>query len=261
MAKETFNRYEKKYLIDSAQRLELERELARHMSLDPYHVKETTYRILNLYYDTVDHRLIRHSLQKPKYKEKLRIRAYGVPTLDSYVYVEIKKKVKGIVNKRRTRMTLRDAYTMLQTREAPPHDAIHNEQVIHELLILLQQQALRPTTLLAYDRRAYTGIKESDLRITFDTNLQARRHYNGLEEGDYGALLLPESACLMEIKVRHAMPLWLSELLSSRQIYPTSFSKYGVEYLSYRATQVIGEPARIRLPGLQPSRQLITNHI
>lgn len=172
MAKETFNRYEKKYLIDSAQRLELERELARHMSLDPYHVKETTYRILNLYYDTVDHRLIRHSLQKPKYKEKLRIRAYGVPTLDSYVYVEIKKKVKGIVNKRRTRMTLRDAYTMLQTREAPPHDAIHNEQVIYELLILLQQQALRPTTLLAYDRRAYTGIKESDLRITFDTNFK-----------------------------------------------------------------------------------------
>lgn len=261
MANETFNRYEKKYLVDKAMRPELESALARYMDLDAYHINEDTYRVLNLYYDTPDHLLIRTSLQKPKYKAKLRIRAYGTPTLDAHVYVEIKKKVKGIVNKRRTSMILRDAYTMLQTKQAPHPDPLHNEQVVSELLVFLQQYTLRPATLLAYDRRAYTGREQRDLRITFDTNLLARRNHNGLEQGDYGVLLLPENLCLMEIKVRHAMPLWLTDLLSSQQIYPTSFSKYGVEYIHFRARETASERPRMRLPQQQSTTKLITNQI
>lgn len=230
MAIEVFNRYENKYLLSVKTFEVLERRLAEYMELDEYNRSHETYSITNLYYDTPDSYLIRTSLAKPAYKEKLRMRAYGVPEPDSRVYVEIKKKVAGLTNKRRSEIVLADAYPFLQTGTLPAPDPRLNTQVLHEIEYMLERHPLRPALYLAYDRRAYFGIGEHDLRISFDRGLRSRRTELKMEAGDFGEPLLGGDTWLMEVKSSQSLPLWLARLLAELQIFPTSFSKYGYEY-------------------------------
>lgn len=230
MAIEVFNRYENKYMLDGDTFRALQGRLSDHMELDAYNRQHETYTITNLYYDTPDSHLIRASLQKPAYKEKLRLRAYGVPDGDAKVYVEIKKKVAGLVNKRRSSLLLDEAYAFLQSRVLPEEQPYQNRQVLREIAYLLEANDLRPALYLAYDRRAYFGIGQHDLRVSFDKNIRTRRCDLALEAGDYGDPLLGRDQWLMEIKVARSIPLWLCEFLSEYNIYPTSFSKYGAEY-------------------------------
>lgn len=230
MAIEIFNRYENKYMLDTETFQKLSSRLSNYMVLDEYNKNGETYTITNLYYDTPDNHLIRTSLSKPKYKEKLRLRAYGVPDMDTEVYAEIKKKVTGLVNKRRSALQLGEAYMFLQTGDLPPEMPYQNRQVLREIAYILQRYDLRPALYLAYDRRAYFGIGQHDTRVSFDCNIRTRRYDLRLEAGDYGRSLLKDGQWLMEIKSIQSLPVWLCSLLSEYKIYPTSFSKYGTEY-------------------------------
>lgn len=233
MAIEVFNRYEKKFLIDEKTFNTLSMRLSDYVELDEYNKKNGFYSILNIYYDTEDDYYIRTSIQKPTYKEKLRLRSYGVPDLDSQVYIEIKKKVHKLVNKRRTPMILSDAYHFLQTKEVPKSNIKLNKQVINEILYFLNNRPVMPKLFLAYDRTAYFSNESRDLRITFDTNIRTRRHDLRLENGDFGDILLRDGLFLLEVKAKDSIPLWLVRLLSENKVYATSFSKYGTEYKKY----------------------------
>lgn len=68
-----FKRVEKKYRIDSAQRRAVEGAAAACMAVDAY----GRTRITSLYLDTPDRAMIARSVEKPLYKEKLRLRTYG----------------------------------------------------------------------------------------------------------------------------------------------------------------------------------------
>ncbi len=237
MAIEVFNRFEKKFLIDTKTYEEVLKVLNDYMEEDKYNKGGAFYTISNLYFDTDDNALIRTSLSKPKYKEKLRLRAYGVPEPDDKVYLEIKKKVNKLVNKRRTAIGLAEAYDFVRTGQKPEVKEFMNRQVLNELDYLINRNALSPKLYLAYDRRAYFGKDNRDLRISFDMNIRTRRYDLELEKGDYGEQLLAPDIWLMEIKAEKSIPLWLAELLSKHRIYSTSFSKYGTEYYSYIADQ------------------------
>lgn len=242
MAIEVFNRFENKYMLDTDTFEKLQGRLSEHMRLDAYNEERETYTITNLYYDTPDSHLIRASLGKPRYKEKLRLRAYGVPEPGAKVYVEIKKKVSGLVNKRRSALKLEEAYAFLRSGELPEKQPWQNYQVLREIDYLLQSHKLHPMLYLAYDRRAYFGTGQSDLRISFDRNIRTRRYDLALEAGDYGVPLLEPDQWLMEIKVAMSIPIWLCRLLSDYQIYPTSFSKYGREYQQTLKTAKVPYP-------------------
>lgn len=230
MAIEVFNRYEKKFLIDTDKLLKIQDKLLCYMELDEYNRSHDFYTISNIYYDTKDNQLIRHSLSKPQYKEKLRLRAYGVPKSDDKVYLEIKKKVCGLVNKRRTGMKLDEAYEFARTGIKPELKNYMNPQVINEIEYILKLYDLEPKLYLAYDRKAFFSKENKDLRITFDTNIRTRRENLRLESGDYGETLLDEGQWLMEVKAEKSLPVWLSRLLSENEVFTTSFSKYGNEY-------------------------------
>ncbi len=172
MAIEVFNRYEKKYMLEQDTLEKVLKTLERYMEPDTYNKLGGTYTISNVYYDTPDNHLIRTSLDKPKYKEKLRLRAYGVPGLDTNVFVEIKKKFSGLVNKRRSSLTLEQAYKFLETGLLPEAGPGQNRQVLREIAYMLETYDLYPTLYLAYDRMAYFGVGQHDLRISFDTNIR-----------------------------------------------------------------------------------------
>jgi len=230
MAIEVFNRYENKFLMDGKAYAAFYCRLLEYMEPDAYNRNGQLYAISNIYFDTAHDSLIRNSLAKSKYREKLRMRAYGVPKKDAKVYLELKKKVFGLVNKRRTALKLDETYEFVETGEPPVIRDYMNGQVIQEIAYVLQRHKLQPKVYLAYERNALFCKLNRDLRITFDTNIRSRRYDLRLEDGDHGEALLPAGQWLMEVKAEKTTPFWLSRLLSEHGLYRTSFSKYGNEY-------------------------------
>lgn len=233
MAIETFNRYEYKYLIDKKFYQKLTDTISDYMEPDKYNIGGKAYTIANIYYDTKDDFLIRTSLSKPAYKEKLRLRSYGVPSLSDMVFLEIKKKYKGIVNKRRTNIILSDAYSFIDKRYLEKDEVFMNHQVVNEICYFLGVYHVVPKVYLAYNRTAFFARDNPELRISFDTNIRTRRYDLRLEYGDYGKDLLDDNLYLMEIKAERSIPLWLTKMLSDYEIKKMSFSKYGTEFKNY----------------------------
>ncbi len=221
--KEVFKRVEKKYILTKEQFEPFMETVNEYMSPDSYG-RSTIY---NLYFDTPTHTLIRASIDKPVYKEKLRLRCYGKPGDDSVAFVEIKKKYRGVVYKRRVSMTYREAMDFTCRGIAPKRDS----QISHEIEWLLgYYDHISPAMLLTYDRVAFFAKDDPNLRITFDSNLLSRDYDFDLALGAYGTDLLPDGCVLMEIKIPDAMPLWLSHRLDELRIFPGNFSKYGTAY-------------------------------
>lgn len=240
MAIEVFNRFEHKYMLDRETFIKVIEVMDKHMEIDSHNIGHKPYTIANIYFDTPDDYLIRTSLQKPEYKEKLRLRAYGVPNIDSKVYLEIKKKYRGIVNKRRTTLKLSEAYSFVKSGKAPEPKEYMNRQVLRELEYFLKVYDLSPKVYLAYDRIAYFEKDNKDLRISFDMNIRSRRYDLAPEAGDYGERLLADDVYLMEIKTSLAKPLWLTHMLTELNIKRKSFSKYGTEFkneINHRDTE------------------------
>ena len=218
-----FKRVEKKYLLDEQQYLALREKLKDYMTVDEY--GETT--ICNIYYDTPEHILVRRSLEKPIYKEKLRVRSYGTPKPDGTVFVEVKKKFKGVVYKRRVSMKLPDSDRFTKGMPVGTKD----KQIENELLYFMKfYKGIAPAMYLSYERIALFGNEDPALRVTFDRNILFREEDLRLESGSYGRTILPEGTRVMEIKITNAMPLWLAHMLDEMRIFPASFSKYGSAY-------------------------------
>lgn len=222
MAITVMKRYEMKYLMDARQTEYLRRQLEGHMQIDEYGLTS----IASLYYDTSDARLIRASLEKPKFKEKIRLRSYGIATDQSPVFLELKRKYDGVVYKRRVQSVLPqvDHFFMGENTLGG------SEQIQKELAYFRDfYQTLLPSCLIIYDRTAYFE-PGGDLRLTIDYKPRYRMDDLTLTKSMEGIPLLNDGWSILEVKVQGAMPLWLSGILSTGKIYKTSFSKYGEAY-------------------------------
>ena len=218
-----FKRCEKKYVLTSSQYRLLMSEIGDRLVDDEY--RQST--ICNIYFDTPDYRLIRASIEKPVFKEKLRIRSYEVPTPDSNVFVEIKRKDRGVVYKRRVSMSYRDAIGYLCRNGQCPKD----NQITKEIDYFKSFYGnVRPAVSLFYDRLAFKGKDDDSLRITFDFNIRYRTKRLDLQYGTDGKRLTDSDRIVMEVKCLEAMPLWLCRVFSELEIFPASYSKYGNAY-------------------------------
>ena len=220
-----FKRVEKKYMLTEEQYNYMREQLASYMKVDDY--GESV--INNIYFDNDEDELIETSIEKPLYKEKLRLRAYGNATADTPAFFEIKKKYKGIVYKRRISMKLSDAYTYLETGKLP--EGVNKGNIPKEIDYMIKRYRLAPKAYIGYKRIAMYGIENKDLRITFDKDITSRYEDVRLERGLEGDLVLPEKTYLMEIKIPGAMPMWLARALSEGNIFSRSFSKIGSAHI------------------------------
>lgn len=225
---EFFKRVEKKYIINQNQ-YQILKEILDNKMVEDEHGKST---ICNIYFDTDDYELIRHSITKPVYKDKIRLRSYNVPTQADNVFLEIKRKYDKIVSKRRITIKLSDYYKMNLNNP--------KEQIEKELAYYFKFYKLTPKVYLSYLRTAYYDKENRDFRITFDSNIIARTYDLKLESGSYGESILPKGQYIMEIKTLNSIPLWLVKYLNDLKIVPGSFSKYGEAY-----TQLILEKDRV----------------
>ena len=221
-----FRRYELKYMLTLEQKHKILEAMSTHMQLDQY--GRTTIR--NIYFDTDNYRLIRRSIEKPAYKEKLRIRSYAQATADSTVFVELKKKYEKVVYKRRLPLCEQDAMSWVCREKTCPFDT----QISREIDYFIDFYGkLKPSAFLSYEREAYYDKNGRDFRVTFDDNILCRRTDVSLCSSVYGEPILPDGMVLMELKCSGGIPLWLVKVLSEEKIYKTSFSKYGTGYIKY----------------------------
>ena len=219
----TFKRYELKYLLNKKEKEEILLAMKPHMKLDDY--GRTVIR--NIYFDTENFRLIRRSLEKPVYKEKLRIRSYKPVQITDPVFVEIKKKYKSVVYKRRLLLPEKTVMESFRTGEPLPVCS----QIGDEIQYFREYyKNLQPSVFLSYEREAFHSLDGSDFRVTFDENILYRRNDISLGSEIYGHPLLGKQQTLMEIKTSGGIPLWMSETLTKHHLYKTSFSKYGSAY-------------------------------
>lgn len=218
-----FKRYEIKYMLTTEQKNKIVEIINPYMALDKY--GRTTIR--NIYFDTDNYRLIRRSIEKPLYKEKLRVRSYQTATEDSPVFVELKKKYKKVVYKRRISMTEPEAMAWICRGESPPKET----QITREIDYFRNFYGdLGPGVFLSYEREAFYSKDKSDFRVTFDDNILCRQTDMSLCSEPYGDRILPEGKVLMEIKCSGGMPLWMVHALTELGLSKTSFSKYGIAY-------------------------------
>ena len=222
MIQTVFNRVETKYLLTKLQAERLIKKISQNVKPGEYPYSK----ICNIYFDTNNSELIRKSIEKPIYKEKIRLRSYGIPNKKDKVFLEIKKKFDGIVTKRRIALNLEEVYKYLEKGKTPDT----NKQILNELDYCFKKYNLKPSMYISYERYSYSSKEDEQFRITFDTNITSRDYDLQLEKGDYGLSLFGEDLYLMEVKALESMPLWFTKALSELKIYPISFSKYGKIY-------------------------------
>ena len=225
-----FQRVEKKYMLTPEQYEGLNAALREWGMLPDEYGKHA---VCYVYYDTKDDLLIRRSIEKPVYKEKLRLRCYGSEGEEDIVFAEIKKKYKGIVYKRRITIDQERAHRWFAVERGCPQPT----QIGRELDYMMKRYDLYPRVYIGYDRLALFDPENPDLRVTFDTDIRWRTTQLDLRAGDWGQPLLEKDQILMEIKIPGALPIWLCRVLQELGIRQRSFSKYGTCYQKFLKEQ------------------------
>ena len=217
-----FKRYEKKYLLKKSEYEKL-MSFIRDKLVPDAHGKNT---LCSLYLDTPDFLLIRNSIDAISYKEKLRLRSYGVPRAEKTLFFEIKKKYNRVVYKRRVSMTTVEAANYIESGEMP-----FDSQVMREIDYLMKfYRHPKPNVCILCEREAFFDKENTDVRLTFDENLRYRYGFPTVDNIKEGTPLTDGNQYILEIKTPGAMPLWLARALSECEIYPRSFSKYAHAY-------------------------------
>lgn len=228
MVKEVFKRYELKYLISFEQYISLCEHLLEKMKYDAYGT-EGKYNIVSLYYDSDDSKIYYETRNKLRFRQKLRLRIYDQADETSTAFIEVKQKFKNVVNKRRTALPLNEAYDLLNTSGADWEQRnwqASNRQILKEAMHFKSLYDLRPELVVSYDRQAFSGIDEPDLRVTFDYNLMCRTDDLRIENGPEGQHFIDRDNVVLEVKVSETVPFWLSRLLSEHGCSKQSVSKF-----------------------------------
>ena len=224
--KTIFSRNEKKYIISQEQSEKLKIRIAEFMKPDKY----STYWVQNLFYDTENWDMIHTSMDKPYYKEKMRLRCYGSIVETDRVFLELKKKYSGVVYKRRVPLTPTNVMAMSIGENLRQS----NSQISKELEYHIERTGVTEKFYLGYHRQAFAGITEGDLRLTIDSDIRYR-----LDNLDFAQLInrgtaLDSNIFLLEIKTTSNIPLWLTKMLGELGIYSTPFSKYAACFTHWK---------------------------
>lgn len=219
---DVFCRVEDKYPMTKKQAEEFVEAIREHVREDAYF----RYTVHSVYYDSADCQLAVHSLMKPKYKMKLRLRCYGEADGDTPAFFETKKKYGDIVFKKRITLTENEALNYAEN--GVMHHVTGN--TADEIDYLFRYYDLQPKVHISYDRECWSSISEQDVRITFDFNIRYRTDDLSLRENGSEQKLFDDDTVVMEVKAMDRYPMWLVRLLSERKLYKQSNSKYGKIY-------------------------------
>ena len=238
MAENTFRRLEKKILADTSLVPALQERLAEYMDLDKHNSDGEPYTICNIYFDTPNDDVIRESIQKPKFKEKMRLRSYGTPKDDDMVFIELKRKLDGVSTKRRVTLPMKDAKAYLENGIHPEGLSYVNQQILNEIDYYRQRTGVVPASYVSYRRIGYYAKDDPKMRLTFDFDILTRRTDLDIQAGRFGDPLLPDGLTLIEVKFPGAVPLWLCHILDEFHLSFGTFSKAGSSFKHFKLDEI-----------------------
>ncbi|WP_404406036.1 polyphosphate polymerase domain-containing protein [Jeotgalibacillus malaysiensis] len=254
MAIEIFSRREQKYLITTQQYLSLVKKMSPYMRADK-NGTDGKYTVTSLYFDSPDQQIYFETKNKLRFRQKLRLRVYDDATLNSTAFFEVKQKHNNVVNKRRMLIPLKEAYEYLNRRNPGDLSTYRttNIQVFKEIDHFKRYYRLQPEMVVSYDRHAFHCTWDPDLRITFDLNLRCRNDDLKIENGPHGDLFVDRELVVMEVKVTHSVPLWLTKILQNLSCEQRSASKFctSMELLKGDLIPGYGELEKIKFGGVE----------
>lgn len=227
MAIEIFSRREQKYLITRLQYEKLVEKITPFMRNDKYGI-DGKYTVTSLYFENLEKEIYFETKNKLKYRQKLRLRVYDDTDRNGTAFFEVKQKHNKVVNKRRLVLPLKEAYRYL-ANESPDNLATYetsNNQVLKEIDHFRKFYNLQPEMIVSYNRHAFHGTTDPELRITFDLDLKCRNEDLALEHGPYGVNFIDENLVVLEVKVNDSVPLWLTRFLQELDCEQRSASKF-----------------------------------
>lgn len=238
-------RFELKYVLPVAERDALLARFAGRFQSDTLGAPDGRYPVVSLYCDTADRRCHWDAWRGVPARRKLRLRLYGTPDgrLPAAAFVEIKHRDGGDGAKRRVPLPPEQALAFINGGESPaagPSEA----RILAEARRLMTEEGFRPACLIRYDRHAYRFVGADggeQLRITFDHDVRCRFDDLTPQPADDRCVrpVLAADLCLMEIKGATAVPYDFAAYLSSRGIFPRSFSKYSESVRRHGATPAL----------------------
>ncbi|MBB5173780.1 polyphosphate polymerase domain-containing protein [Texcoconibacillus texcoconensis] len=226
MSREIFTRRELKYLIPFDTYQAIVEDMKPYMRYDRFGDGFGRYNIVSLYFDSPDYTIYYETRNKLNFRQKLRLRVYDNATQESTAFFEVKQKFNNVVNKRRTMLPLKDAYEYVQSNKIKEHYNLSNKQIMNEVDHFKNLYHLHPEVVVSYDRQAFHGVDDADLRVTFDYNLRCRNDDLFIENGPHGNHFVDQNLVVMEVKVNDSVPLWLTRLLSNYKCEKRGVSKY-----------------------------------
>jgi hypothetical protein len=219
----TWNRFELKYLVPVKQLPALMAGFEGYVSADP-NGGEYGYPVYSVYWDSPGRRFFWEKIDGEKIRRKLRFRTYDA-TGD--VFVEIKQRIDRTVQKRRVILPLAEVNRQFSSDANDGSVSLESHPVLAEVFGMLHSYCLRPSIAVSYRRKAWFGVFEPDLRITFDTRVQYSA--SDLEIGEpfeTGRYMLDPRLAIMEVKFNHSLPLWLIRAISRFNLSAVRVSKY-----------------------------------
>ena len=221
MAITIIDRMEQKYFVSFDKYNKLMKLINNKLVKDKYFSE----RIYNIYFDNDEYEFMTKSLDKPLYKEKVRLRSYETKDKNSNVFLEIKKKFQGHGNKRRVVINYNEAKDYIDNKIIPNT----NKQIMGELDYTFKKNNLKPKISLTYDRLSYAFKEDESYRVTFDTNIRYSNKKVDLVDLDDEYCLFNDGY-IMEVKTLKGYPSWFIKALNELKLYPVSYSKVGEAY-------------------------------
>lgn len=247
-------RLEYKYLVPTALLEPIRAALRPHVYPDPLggRDKPGEYTVRSIYYDTLAFDCYHTKLAGLKVRNKFRIRGYNTPGLDPVVYLEIKKRNSGFIDKHRAPVLRRDLKSLLSSRDIERYviasaamPAAHRDA--ERFLYHYVRFALHPAVLVVYDREAVMARLDPSLRITYDTGLRrtlAPSLDDLYDDGRLGPAM--HKTFIFELKFfRCALPGWIRAVIAKFALPRMALSKYTI-CLDTNQSAALSAPGRGR---------------
>lgn len=223
------NRHECKFVVPESVADRVRRIVAPFVRLDGHAERspDRSYPIASLYLDDAQHSLCRETLEGQAQRYKLRVRAYS-DDLNAPVFLEVKRRCVGVVQKLRAPVPRALLADLLEGRRAtvPGATALQGEAVA-EFLRLATLRRASPCAIVRYQREAWVGLDDDELRVTFDRRLCAvAEHRPRVAVHDPRLVTVPSGGVVLELKFTDRCPSWMQQVIRSGELRRTSFSKY-----------------------------------
>lgn len=213
-------RHEVKHNINFVDYIVLKQRLRAVLYPDVHAGADGTYHIRSLYFDNAENKALREKLDGIKNRDKYRIRYYNDDT--DFIHLEKKSKRKDLCIKKSAFMEASQVQALLDGDVEWMAES--GDDLIRELYHKMQQDQLRPVTIVEYERDPFT-YPAGNVRVTLDHHLRTSLYYSDFLKPDCVTVPVGDDV-ILEVKWDAYLPDIVRDAVQLKNRRAAAFSKY-----------------------------------